>query len=80
MPFSNVPEHLQDKMERCVQEVMANQPELEKENAIAICFRSVVEKSGPIGLSMTMCDGPQGPILANMTACRIVFRMTSLTM
>lgn len=44
-PFANVPEHLQDKMESCVQEVLEKQPELEKENAIGICFDSIVGKA-----------------------------------
>lgn len=43
MPYSNVPDDKQDAMESCVQQVMAKQPDLEKPNAIGICYRSVVE-------------------------------------
>lgn len=52
-PYSNVPEHLQEKMESCVLEVMKKQPELEKENAIAICFDSVMGKSVTFTMKMT---------------------------
>jgi hypothetical protein len=53
MPYSNVPEELQDKMERCVQKVMADGKE--KENAIAICFDAVVGKGkGAVGFTMKM--------------------------
>lgn len=39
MPYSNVPGHLQDKMERCVAQVKAKSS---GKNAYAICYRSVV--------------------------------------
>ena len=41
MPFTNVPEHLQDKMHRCVQD-LKDQGKDEKA-AVAICYTSVVE-------------------------------------
>lgn len=44
MPYSNVPEEDWDKMDRCVEEVMAKQPDLEKSNAVAICHESIVGK------------------------------------
>ena len=47
MPYTNVPDELQDKMESCVQSVMDKGQE--KEGAIAICYASVVEgKSLPL--------------------------------
>lgn len=47
MPYSNIPADspLQDKMESCVQEVMAQGKD--KEAAIAICYASIVGKSTP---------------------------------
>lgn len=45
MPYTNVPESDWPKMDRCVDDVMAKQPDLEKENAIAICHESIVEKA-----------------------------------
>lgn len=41
MPYANVPDNLQDKMESCVQKV--TEGGAEKESAIAICYTSVVE-------------------------------------
>lgn len=43
MPYSNVPEDLQDKMESCVTQVMEGDESLDKPAAIAICYTSVVE-------------------------------------
>jgi len=41
-PYTNVPEDLWDKMDSCVDGVMAKDDTLEKENAIAICHESVM--------------------------------------
>ena len=41
MPYTNVPDELQDKMESCVQKLVEGGRE--KESAIAICYASVVE-------------------------------------
>lgn len=41
MPYDNVPDELQDKMETCVQQVMEKGED--KDAAIAICYTSVVE-------------------------------------
>ena len=42
MPYSNVPDNLQDKMHRCVQQAMDKG--YDKQAAIAICYTSVVGK------------------------------------
>jgi hypothetical protein len=39
MPYSNVPKHLTDKMDQCVQKVKAQG---KGKNAYAICYASVV--------------------------------------
>lgn len=41
-PYTNVPEHLQDKMDKCVKKVMGQGHD--KESAIAICYTSIVER------------------------------------
>jgi hypothetical protein len=41
MPYTNVPDELQDKMESCVQQVMGKGED--KETAVAMCYTSVVE-------------------------------------
>ena len=43
MPYQNVPEDLQDKMDSCVTQVMEGDESLDKQAAIAICYTSVVE-------------------------------------
>lgn len=51
MPYPGIPEHLTDKMERCVNDVMEKQGK-DKSAAIAICHRSIVgEKEKSIALS-----------------------------
>jgi hypothetical protein len=44
MPYSNVPDELKDKMDRCVQKV--EESGKDKEAAIAICYSAVVEGKG----------------------------------
>ena len=44
MPYSNVPEDLWGKMDSCVEQVMAKQPDLEKPRAIAICHAQIVKE------------------------------------
>jgi len=43
MPYQNVPDDMQDKMESCVMGVMEKDSSLTKESAIRICYRSVVD-------------------------------------
>jgi HK97 family phage major capsid protein len=43
MPYTNVPEDLWDKMDRCVEEVQAKDDSLDKPAAVAICYASIVE-------------------------------------
>ena len=45
MPYSNIDESLWGKMDNCVEQVMAKQPDLEKSNAIAICHESIVKET-----------------------------------
>jgi len=54
MPYTNVPEKLWDKMDRCVEQVQKNQPELDKENAVAICYDSVVDSKSLHTISMSL--------------------------
>lgn len=42
MPYKNVPESKWGAMDRCVEKVMEQNPGLEKENAIAICHKSIM--------------------------------------
>lgn len=44
MPYKNLPESEWGKMDRCVEQVMGKQPDLEKPNAIAICYTSLTGK------------------------------------
>jgi hypothetical protein len=43
MPYTNVPDDKIDAMDSCVEQVLAKDSSLEKENAVAICYTSVVE-------------------------------------
>lgn len=53
MPYSNVPEKLWEKMDRCVEQVQAKQPDLDKESAVAICYESVASSLGTLTMSLT---------------------------
>lgn len=54
MPYSNVPEKLWEKMDSCVEQVQAKQPDLDKENAVAICYDSIVGDKSLRTLSMSL--------------------------
>lgn len=44
MPYKNLPESEWGKMDNCVKQVMEKQPDLEKPNAIAICYSTITGK------------------------------------
>ena len=43
MPYDNVPENMWDKMDSCVEKVMAGDGSLDKPAAVAICYTTIME-------------------------------------
>jgi hypothetical protein len=58
MPYANVPESKWGKMDRCVERVMANQPDLTKSRAVAICHKSVMGDDDERGFRTTVVAIP----------------------
>src|SRR3972149_5476533 len=54
MPYSNVPEDLWGKMDSCVEQKMAEQPDVEKPRAIAICHSQIVKEKADMEQSSTI--------------------------
>jgi hypothetical protein len=61
MPYTNVPQHLQAKMDRCVTEVMKTGKV--KAEAIAVCYTSVVEAPRKLLAALTRPSGPSDAVL-----------------
>ena len=77
MPYKNLPESEWGKMDRCVEQVMGKQPDLEKSNAIAICYTSITGKEytpalsiEPVGAQYRVFDANSGETLKQVNTAR----------
>ncbi len=77
MPYKNLPESEWSKMDRCVEQVMGKQPDLDKQAAIAICYTSIEGKEykpalsiEPIGAQYRVFDTNSGETLKQVNTAR----------